>query len=135
MKHMLGMDTNVLVRYIVQDDPLQSLAASKFIETACKEDNPIFISGIVLCELVWVLEGAYEYPKNNVADVLEKILRTKEFFILQPEVLWNAFHDYKKMNVDFSDSYIAHLNAASECEYTVTFDKKASRLAMFKLLK
>jgi predicted nucleic-acid-binding protein len=133
-KVILGLDTNVLVRYIVQDDPEHSKYATQFIEALCKEDNTIFISGIVLCELVWVLESAYEYPKKNIVEVLEKILRTREFCIHQPEVLWNAFHDYKKIAVDFSDSYIAYLNHANQCKHTVTFDKKATRLSLFKLL-
>jgi len=130
-----GIDTNVIVRYIVQDDPEQSAIATQFIDNLCKDDNVIFISGMMLCELVWVLESTYNYPKESIAEVLEKILRTREFHIHQPEILWNAYHDYKKMNIDFSDSYIAHLNAANECEYTVTFDKKATRLSAFKLLK
>jgi predicted nucleic-acid-binding protein len=133
-KLMLGIDTNVLIRYIVQDDPEQSKHATQFIETVCKEENMIFISGIVLCELVWVLESAYEYQKKNILEVLEKILRTREFCIHQPEILWNAFHDYKKIAVDFSDSYIAHLNHANQCEHTITFDKKATKLSTFKLL-
>jgi len=135
MKPMKGIDTNVLIRYIVQDDPEQSQQATHFIEkTASSEESPIFITGIVLCELVWVLEAAYEYSKENILKVLEKILRTRQFCIYQPEILWNCLHDYQQLNIDFSDSYIAHLNASNECEYTVTFDKKATRLKYFKQL-
>jgi predicted nucleic-acid-binding protein len=129
-----GIDTNVLVRYIVQDDPEQSRQATHFIETTCSEESTIFITGIILCELVWVLETAYDYPKVNIAKVLENILRTRQFCIHQPEILWNSLHDYQGMNSDFADSFIGHLNASNECEHTVTFDKKAARLKYFKQL-
>ena len=132
---MRGIDTNVLVRYIVQDDPEQSRQATHFIERTCSgEESSIFITGIVLCELVWVLETSYEYPKESIIPVLEKILKTRQFCIYQSEILWNCFHDYQQINIDFADSYIAHLNASNSCEYTVTFDKKASRLKQFKQL-
>jgi len=129
---MIGIDTNVLVRYIVQDDPKQSRQASHFIEVIGKEEHSIFVNGIVLCELVWVLESAYEYSQHNIAKVLEKILRTRQFMIYQPEILWRSFHDYRDKNLDFSDSYIAHLNLAHGCKHTVTCDKKALRLKLFK---
>ena len=131
---MKGIDTNVLVRYIVQDDKTQSLLATNFIEKSTAELSPIFINPIVLCELVWVLETAYKYAKEDIFNVLEKILRTRQFCIYQSEILWNCLSDYQHMNIDFADSYIAHLNSANECEYTVTFDKKAVRLKYFKEL-
>jgi predicted nucleic-acid-binding protein len=135
MSSMKGIDTNVLVRYIVQDDPEQSKQATQFIEkTIISEDSLIFITGIVLCELVWVLEAAYEYSKEDIASVLEKILKIRQFHIDHSRILWNALHDYEQLNIDFSDSYIAHLNILNECEYTVTFDKKAARLKHFKQL-
>jgi predicted nucleic-acid-binding protein len=132
---MKGIDTNVLIRYIVQDDPEQSRQATQFIEkTIYSEESAIFITGIVLCELVWVLETAYQYPKESIVKVLERILRTRQFCIYQPELLWSCLNDYQHINVDFADGYIAHLNAANDCEYTVTFDRKATRLKHFKHL-
>ncbi len=131
---MIGIDTNVLVRYLVQDDLLQSQLASNFIELQCSEETPAFISGIVLCELVWVLESAYDYPKKIIADVLEKILKTRQFHLQHPEILWQALREYKNKSVDFADSYIAHLSLANECSHTVTFDKKAARSNYFKFL-
>lgn len=134
MKQFLGIDTNVLVRYLLQDDEKQSALATQFIQKTCDEGILIFIAGITLCELVWVLESAYEYPKKTIAEVLEKILRTKEFHFNQSEVLWNALDDYKKTSADFSDSYIGHYNRLNHCDYTLTFDKKAAKLSLFKLL-
>lgn len=131
---MIGIDTNVLVRYIVQDDPKQSQKANHFIESARAAERPIFINGIVLCELVWVLETAYNYPKQAIVNVLEKILRTRQFSIHQPEIIWQALSSYHHAGADFADHYIARLNAYLECEHTVTFDKKAAKIKYFKHL-
>jgi predicted nucleic-acid-binding protein len=135
MKSMKGIDTNVLVRYIVQDNPAQSKQANQFIKNSTMtEENVIFIPAIVLCELVWVLESCYGYQKQDIITVLEKILKTQQFCIKPLEVLWNALRDYQQLNIDFADSYIAHINAFHECEYTATCDKKAARLKYFKQL-
>ena len=135
MKSMKGIDTNVLVRYIVQDDPIQSKQANQFIKkNTMAEENLIFIPAIVLCELAWVLESCYSYQKQDIINVLEKILKTQQFCIEPLEVLWKALRDYQKLNIDFADSYIAHINSSHQCEYTATFDKKAARLKYFKQL-
>jgi predicted nucleic-acid-binding protein len=131
---MIGIDTNVLVRYLVQDDPEQSQQATRFIETECSIQKPAFINGIVLCELVWVLETVYAYPKQSIAKVIEKILRTRQFFIYQSEILWQTLRGYQRDGADFADHYIAILNAHNGCDYTATFDKKASRLKYFEAL-
>lgn len=131
---MIGIDTNVLVRYLVQDDPIQSDKATKFIEKNSSEDCSICINGIVLCELVWVLESAYEYPRVSIAKVIEQILKTKQFYINDPDLLWQSLSGYKNDGADFADNYIAHMNYASGCDYTVTFDKKAAKLRYFKSL-
>jgi predicted nucleic-acid-binding protein len=131
---MIGIDTNVLVRYIIQDDPKQSKEATNFIEKKCSEDSSLFISAIILCELVWVLESAYGYQREAIAQVLEQILKTRQFRLDEPEILWQSLHGYRNEGADFSDNYIAHLNKQRDCEYTITFDKGASKLHHFKLL-
>lgn len=132
---MKGIDTNVLVRYIVQDDAKQGKEAIHFIEKECSDKSPIFINGIVLCELVWVLESAYDYPRDNIALVIEQILKTRQFYIHEPEILWQSVYGYKNNGADFADNYIGHLNKHHGCENTVTFDKRAAKLNYFKLLE
>ena len=78
---MIGLDTNVLVRYLVQDDPGQSRKATQVIAKRCTRDDPGFVNRIVLCELVWVLESAYGYSKDTIVAVLEKLLRTSQLKI------------------------------------------------------
>lgn len=131
---MIGLDTNVLVRYMVQDDPKQSQAATNFIAKHCSVVSPGFINSLVLCELVWVLESAYGYPRENIAEVIEKILRTRQFQIHEPELMWSSLQKYREKIADFSDCYIASINTEAGCKHTVTFDKKASRLKSMVLL-
>ena len=107
MKSMKGIDTNVLVRYIVQDDPAQSKQANQFIKTSTMtEENVIFIPAIVLCELVWVLESCYDYQKEDITTVLEKILKTQQFCSEPLEVLWNALRDYQQLNIDVLHKFL-----------------------------
>lgn len=132
---MKGIDTNVLVRYILQDDFKQSQLATDFIENKCSVEEPAFINGVVLCELVWVLESAYGYPGKSVAGVIEKILRIRQFRIHEPEIAWRALHGYSLSGgADFADCYIANLNMYYSCDYTMTFDKKAARSTGFQQL-
>lgn len=131
---MIGLDTNVLVRYIVQDDPKQAMIAMNFIEKNCSMASPGFINSLVLCELVWVLESAYEYSRDDISNVIEKILRTRQFHIHEPELMWSSLQKYKEKTADFSDCYIAYSNYQAGCESTITFDKKVSRLKNMQLL-
>ena len=131
---MKGLDTNVLVRYIVQDDPEQSKLATQFIEHECTPESPAFINSVVICELVWVLESAYEYPRQDISKVIEQILRTREFHIHEPELLWQSLWGYKHKGADFADHFIASINVHHGCKFTATFDKKAARVEHFRQL-
>jgi len=71
---MIGLDTNILVRYIVRDDKKQASAATRLIESECTEESPGFVSQLVLAELFWVLSRGYEYPKSILVSVLTKLL-------------------------------------------------------------
>ncbi|OAI48755.1 hypothetical protein AYO45_04220 [Gammaproteobacteria bacterium SCGC AG-212-F23] len=128
---MHGIDTNVLVRYILQDDIKQARLATDFIEN---EASLFFINGIVICELVWVLETAYEYAREHIIIAIESILKTRQFCFDDPDILWQALRGYKHDGADFADNYIGYLNHRHQCEYTVTFDKDAARLKHFRQL-
>ena len=130
---MIGLDTNVLVRYIVQDDPEQSRIATNFVEKRISSVKPGFINHIVLCEIVWVLKKAYGYDKIIIVSVLEKILQTKEFIVENAEVAWIALKEYEKAGADFSDYLIAVLNRFADCDYTITFDETAAKFKYFQL--
>ena len=129
---MLGIDTNILVRYLTQDDPKLASIVTKFFNKQ-HDDGSIFINCIVLCELVWVLETAYEYNQKLIAMVLEKILQTKQFKIDNLTAVQRALQAYKRHNADFADHLIAEINHANGCQDTISFDKKAIKTHAFKL--
>ena len=131
---MIGLDTNVLVRHLVQDDPGQSRKATQLITKHCTRDDPGFINRIVLCELVWVLESAYGYPKDTIVVVLDKLLRTSQLKIEDVQAAWSALRIYQKGKADFADCLIGITNRIGGCERTVTFYQPASKLEGFQSL-
>lgn len=131
---MIGIDTNVLVRHLVQDDPRQSRVATRVITTHCTREDPGFINHIVLCELVWVLESAYGYSKDTIVNVLDKLLRTSQLMVEDAQSAWTAFRMYQKGKADFSDCLLGATNRSDGCDLTVTFDQAASKLDGFQLL-
>ena len=131
---MIGLDTNVLVRHLVQDDPGQSRKATQVMTKRCTRDDPGFINRVVLCELVWVLESAYGYSKDTIVAVLEKLLRTSQLKIEDVQAAWTAFRMYQKGKADFADCLLGATNRLGGCDETVTFDQAASKLEGFQLL-
>jgi predicted nucleic-acid-binding protein len=131
---MIGIDTNVLIRYIVQDEPEQSKIAAGFIENQCTSPSPGYISQIVLCEIVWVLKRAYKYDKEIIVDVINQILLTKEFKVENSQNAWLALKEFKTGKADFADHLLGISNNKAGCNYTITLDKTASLSSNFKLL-
>ena len=130
---MLGLDTNVLVRYIVQDDPEQSAAAVRLIESRCTA-TPGYVSVPVLAELVWVLASAYGYEKAAVIPVIRQLLRTAEYTVEDREIVWAALREFESSGADFADYLISHRNHARGCTRTYTFDRRAARGSHFVLV-
>ncbi len=131
---MIGIDTNVLVRYLAQDDPDQAKIATEFIENTCTKDKPGFINNITLCEICWVLKRLYKTPKEQLAEIIEQLIRTAQLIVPEPQVVWMALEEFKKSNADFPDCLIAQINLVNYCSSTFTFDVKAADVAGFNLL-
>ncbi len=132
---MIGIDTNVLVRYIVQDDRKQARAATVFLESSCTSEQPGRVCLVVLCELVWVLSRSYRYERDTVNQVLEKLLTAAELEVEQSALVWRALRDYRSGSAEFADYLLAHINASDAVEYTITLDHKAARHDLFRLLQ
>ncbi|MCS4310701.1 putative nucleic-acid-binding protein [Pseudomonas sp. SJZ103] len=130
---MIGLDTNVLVRYVTQDDPVQSPKASELIESLTTL-SPGFVSLVSVVELVWVLQSCYQSAKNDIVVVLETLLRTRELTIEHAEVIWQALRRFTANNADFADCLIERCAHAAGCEYTATFDLSAAKAAGMKRL-
>ncbi|TQE98578.1 MAG: type II toxin-antitoxin system VapC family toxin [Spiribacter salinus] len=126
---MTGLDTNVLVRFLTQDDPDQSARANELLETRCSREHPGRIAVVVLCEMVWVLRGAYRYDKALVVSVLEQLLDTVELQIECEDVVHEALAAYRKGRADFADYVIACGNRHAGCEVTYSFDQKLAEHA------
>ena len=130
---MIGLDTNVVVRYLTNDDPAQTTAAVKVIDSL-SADAPGFLSMIVVVELVWVLEISYRFKKSEIEQILETLLRSKELVIERAEVVFQALRKFSDSRADFADCLIERCGHAVECQYTVTFDRNAASAAGMKLL-
>ena len=131
---MIGLDPNVIVRYLVQDDENQAELASRLIESKCTEETPAFISVMVLCEMVWVLSRAYGYSRSQISIVLKQILMTDCFEIESTDLVWNAIYDYESGPADFSDYLIAQTSHKHDAITTFSFDKKAAKHKYMTLL-
>jgi predicted nucleic-acid-binding protein len=131
---MVGLDTNVLLRYLLQDDEAQGEKASRAINQAAARDEPLFISVVVLCEAMWVLESAYAYRKAELVGVLDQILETGGFEIEARDCVRAALDDYRANKADFADCWIGRTGEAHRCRYTLTFERSLRTLETFRVL-
>lgn len=131
---MIGLDTNVVVRYIAQDDPLQSPKASRLFDSLSNE-NPGFITLVSIVELVWVMQGCYQANKQDSITILQTLLQTQEIWIENAEVVAQALRVYAATSADFADCLIERSANHAKCTRTVTFDSKASKSAGMLLIE
>lgn len=132
---MIGLDTNVLLRYFAQDDPKQSLAATQFVEEALGDARPGHVSLVTLAELMWVMRTRFDAPKEASVDIVSRLLGDRRFVVQAAAEVWAALDAYQNLSVDFSDALIAALDRSAGCDHTVTFDHQATRLTGMRLLR
>jgi predicted nucleic-acid-binding protein len=125
-----GLDTNVLLRYFLRDDPAQAARASRELE----RDERFLVARIVLCEMVWVLETGYDFSRQEIAAALEKVLATAQFEIEDKDLALTALDDFRRSTADFSDCLIGRRNRAAGASETVTFDRNLRGLEGFRIL-
>jgi predicted nucleic-acid-binding protein len=130
---MIGLDTNVIVRFLTHDDPVQTVAAVK-VMGSLSQQSPGFLSLVVVVELVWVLEVSYRFRKHEIEKVLETLLRSKELVVDRAEIVAQALPRFKVSNADFADCLVERCGHAAECQYTVTFERNAAVGAGMRLL-
>jgi len=130
---VIGIDTNVLVRYLVQDNEAQSALATEIIENF-NEAQPGFISRVTLVETIWVLTRAYKLPKSKIIEVIETLLRANNFIVEDSGLGYQALAVYKSTAAGFSDAFISCAGLNAGCTETFTFDLKAAELKGMKLL-
>ena len=123
---MTGLDTNVLVRYIMQDDVKQAALAAKVIESLTP-DAPGFVAVTSVVEFSWVMLACFELQRAQLVQALEVILRTKELVVERADLVWKALRLYSSTSADFADCLIERSASAAGCERTVTFDRGAAK--------
>lgn len=126
---MIGLDTNIVVRYLTHDDPAQTAKAVELF-TSLSADAPGFLSLIALVESVWVLERSYGFTKDEIVRVVDTLLRGREVIVERAELVSQALRAFNATGVDFSDCVIERCGHAAECKYTATFDRRATAVGM-----
>ena len=131
---MRGLDTNVLVRFVTQDDREQSARANAVLGGALVAGERLFVNAIVLCELVWVLRSAYGHSREEILPVLDALLETPELIIEDAAEARRAVAEWAALGGDFADRLIGHRNARLGCASTLTFDDRAAKSPLFALV-
>lgn len=131
---MTGLDTNVLVRYIMQDDARQSPKATKLMESLTV-DEPGFVSLVSVVELGWVLSYSYALDRGQVAQALELLLRTKTVVMDRADEVTRALRVFKASSADFADCLIERTAASAGCGRTMTFDVGAAKTSGMTLIQ
>jgi predicted nucleic-acid-binding protein len=130
---MIGLDTNVLVRYLAQDDPAQSARATEIIEGRLSDQNPGFVSVVAMAETVWVLERAYGLSDEDLVAAIERTLQADVLVIESEQEVFAAMVALEEGRGSFPDALIGALGAKAGCSATLTFDRQALRLPEFEL--
>ncbi len=131
---MIGLDTNVLVRYIMQDDAAQSPRATDLIE-ALTVDEPGFVSIVAVVELGWVLSSSYGLSRQQLGQAFEALLRTKEIVVDRADSVLKAVRRFSATSADFADCLIERAGADAGCRCTMTFDAAASKVVGMSLVR
>ena len=130
---MIGLDTNVLVRYIMQDDPKQSPKATKIVESLDGVGSA-YVTLVSMVELVWVLAASFELTRAQVSQALDGIIRTRQFKIENADQVIRALRVFKLGKSDFADCLIERSANSAGCVKTITFDVNASKHAGMTLI-
>lgn len=130
---MIGLDTNILVRYFMQDDAAQ-VKKVNLLMASLESTRPGYISLVVLMELHWVLKNIYRFDKDSLVTITESILQAQEFKVESSDVAWAAHKQFLVSSADFTDCLIARIAAQGGCALVYTFDKGAAKHAGMTLL-
>lgn len=130
---MIGLDTNILVRHLAQDDPVQSAIATEIIERRLSGENPGFVSIVAMVETAWVLDRAYGLPAGEIAAAIERMLQIDVLVIESEAEVFTAMIALKEGRGSFADALIAALASRAGWAVTLTFDRQAARLPGFAL--
>ena len=132
---MKGVDTNILVRFLVGDDEQQAEQVYRMFRKAELDKQELFVSLLVVLELIWVLESVYEIERKDIIDTLNELLLMPILKFEQQSALRQCMQAAQKNSCDLSDLLIAHSAWEQDCEAVITFDRKAAKYDLFELLE
>jgi predicted nucleic-acid-binding protein len=132
---MIGIDTNVLVRYMTEDDPEQTKVVHRFLLTCRSEMEAVFISSVVLCEAAWVLRSTYRIDKARILNAVEHLLSADLFLVERADAARVAIQQARSESGDFADYLIGAIHLGQGCRHTVTFDRDLKNSPAFRVLK
>ena len=132
---MAGLDTNVLVRWIVGDDSRQAARVERLFEEAREQGSPLFVPSTVMLELEWVLRSRYEFEKSTILSAFNALLETRELEFQDEPALERALSFYRQNSADFADCLHAGQCGSADHVPMVTFDRTAARLTGVGLLR
>jgi predicted nucleic-acid-binding protein len=131
---MIGLDTNVILRYLLQDDLEQTRHANQIVDQELSEQCPGFISLVTVLEIVWVLRSLLKQNPSQIASHIENLLIADSLEVQNEQQVFDAVSALKSGTGEFEDALIGALNAWAGCSHTVTFDRKAARLSGFRAI-
>jgi predicted nucleic-acid-binding protein len=130
---LIGLDTNILIRYFVKDDPDQTRLAVKLVHGLSPEE-PGWVGLGTLLELVWALTRIYRVQREQLVQIVDTVLASKDIVVEQRETVRDALRIYRTRNTEFADCLIASSAKGAGCSRTMTFDRKAARDAGMELV-
>jgi predicted nucleic-acid-binding protein len=132
---MMGLDTNVVVRYLTQDEPRQCKAVNDLLDRAARSEEAAFrLNAVVLAEIVWVLESVYEYGRQEISQALTQLLAVRQIEVERRQTAKLALDAFASGAADFADYLITALDREAGCQGTLTFDKTAAKIPGFSLV-
>lgn len=131
---MMALDTNLLVRLLTNDEPRQAARVQTWLETQASSEQPAYVDHVVLCELAWVLERSYGYPRNDVREALAALLEQPVLHVESPDMVQRALLLYGKGPADFSDYLLALRARAAGFGPVLTLDRRAARGETHRML-
>ncbi len=131
---LVGLDTNVLLRILIKDDASQLQKITDFFdkETSCTK---LIVNSVIICEAIWVLESGYKYSKSQISSIIATVLHMEQFYILDRYSVEQSLSLYLESDLDFSDAIIAFINLERNADFNITFDKKAAKTSVYRLIK
>jgi predicted nucleic-acid-binding protein len=131
---MIGIDSNILLRYLLDDDPVWSARATRFVEEELTVEEPGYVNLVTLAEIIWTLRSSPRFDREKLATVIDGLLSFDKLVVAEADAVSRAVQKFRDGGAGLADFLIAELNAAAGASPTVTIDRKASQNAAFKRL-